>query len=288
MPLGTLDRTPPPFFRQGPSALTKLAFFSALALFLMVADGRFQIVRPLRAGLAVALLPVQRALAVPVGLWQNAADYLGGLDRALQAARAADARLAQQSERAARVEQLRAENERLRALLELRPSLPTRTLGAEVLYEAADPFSRKLFVDRGQTHGVQQGAPVLVDAGVLGQVTRVYPLTSEVTLLTDKDAAIPVLNPRTQQRSVAFGGALLPGGGALELRFMSGNADVQPGDALVTSGLDGIYPPGIPVARVLNVQPPKDTPFARAVCEPISQVGAHRHVMVLRRDREQP
>lgn len=287
MPLGTLDRTPPPFFRQGPSALTKLAFFSALALFLMVADGRFQIVRPLRAGLAVALLPVQRALAVPVGLWQNAADYVGGLDRALQAARAADARLAQQSERAARVEQLRAENERLRALLELRPSLPTRTLGAEVLYEAADPFSRKLFVDRGQTHGVQQGAPVLVDAGVLGQVTRVYPLTSEVTLLTDKDAAIPVLNPRTQQRSVAFGGALLPGGGALELRFMSGNADVQPGDALVTSGLDGIYPPGLAVARVATVDRKVDSGFARILLEPAARAEAVRHVLVLEPLREQ-
>ena len=71
MPLGTLDRTPPPFFRQGPSALTKLVFFSALAVFLMVADGRFQVIKPLRAGLAVVLLPAQRALAVPVQAWQE-------------------------------------------------------------------------------------------------------------------------------------------------------------------------------------------------------------------------
>ncbi|MFO1328777.1 MAG: rod shape-determining protein MreC [Rubrivivax sp.] len=281
MPLGTLDRTPPPFFRQGPSALTKLAFFSALALFLMVADGRFEIVKPLRAGLAVALLPVQRVLAVPVDLARQAADYVGGLDRALQAARAADARLAEQAERAARLDQLRAENQRLRGLLELRPVLTSRSVGADVMYEAADPFSRKLFIDRGQTQGVLLGAPVINDAGVLGQVTRLYPLTAEVTLLTDKDAAIPVLNARTQQRSVAFGGAQLPGGGAMELRFMSGNADVQAGDALVTSGLDGIYPPGLAVARVASVERKADSGFARILLEPSARADAVRHVLVL-------
>ena len=139
-------------------------------------------------------------------------------------------------------------------MLDLRPALHVRALAAEVLYEAADPFSRKVFIDRGATHGVALGAPVINEAGVLGQVTRVYPLSSEVTLLTDKDAAIPVLNARTQQRSAAFGGA---GGGAMELRFMSANADVQVGDLLRTSGVDGVYPPGLPVARVIGRRAPR-------------------------------
>ena len=281
MPLGTLDRTPPPFFRQGPSALTKLVFFAALALFLMVADGRFQVVKPLRAGLAVVLLPVQRALAVPVQLWQGAADYLGGLDRALQAGRAADARLAAQSEKVARVDQLRVENDRLRALLDLRPAIQTRSTAAEVMYEAADPFSRKVFIDRGQTQGVVLGAPVINEAGVLGQVTRLYPLTSEVTLLTDKDAAIPVLNARTRHRSVAFGGTQIAGAGAMELRFMSGNADVQAGDILVTSGIDGVYPPGLPVARVVTVERRVDSGFAKILLQLATAPDAVRHVLVL-------
>ena len=287
MPLGTLDRTPPPFFRQGPSALTKLVFFSALAVFLMVADGRFRIVQPLRAGLAVVLLPVQRVLNVPVQLWASAASYLGGLDHALQASRAAEARLAAQAEKAARVDQLRLENERLRALLELRPAIATRTLAAEVLYEAADPYSRKLFIDRGQTQGVSAGSPVINDAGVLGQVTRLYPLTAEVTLLVDKDAAIPVLNSRTQQRGVAFGGQQLAGGGAMELRFMAGNADVKPGDAMVTSGIDGVYPPGLPVGRVSTVDRRTDSNFARILVEPAAQADAVRHVLVLQPVGEQ-
>jgi rod shape-determining protein MreC len=281
MPLGTLDRTPPPFFHQGPSALTKLIFFSALALFLMVADARFRIVDPLRAGLATALLPAQRALAVPVQMWEGGGDYLRGLQSALSSEREVRAALAQQAERAARADQLSAENRRLRALLDLRPALAVRSQAAEVLFEASDPYSRKVFIDRGQSQGLALGAPVINDAGVLGQVTRLYPLNAEVTLLTDRDAAIPVLNTRTQQRSAAFGGA---GGGAnpgLELRFMAGNADVQVDDLLTTSGIDGVYPPGLPVAKVASVERRAESGFARILLTPVASPDGVRHVLVL-------
>ncbi|MCZ2439813.1 MAG: rod shape-determining protein MreC [Burkholderiales bacterium] len=282
MPLGTLDRTPPPIFRQGPSALTKLVFFAALAVFLMVADGRMRLIEPLRSGLAVVLLPVQRVLAVPVALWASARAYLGGLDAALQAAEGANRRLAAQSVQAARAERLAQENERLRALLALRPEIVARTQAAEILYEAADPFSRKVLVDRGRVQGVVAGAPVVDEAGVLGQVTRLYPVTAEVTLLVDKDGAIPVLNTRTQQRSVAFGGQQLAGGGgALELRFLPSDADVQVGDALVTSGLDGVYPPGLPVARVAEVQRRAQAGFARILLEPAARAEGVRHVLLV-------
>jgi rod shape-determining protein MreC len=279
MPLGTLDRTPPPFFRQGPSALTKLFFFSALALFLMVADTRFKLAEPVRATMATALLPVQRALAVPVGLAERSSDYLQGLDSSLSKVRDTEARLVRQAERNARMDQIQAENQRLRGLLDLRPAVSVRSRAAEVLFEAADPFSRKVVIDTGAAQGIALGSPVINEAGVIGQVTRVYPLTSEVTLLTDRDAAIPVLNSRTSQRSAAFGGAA--GGTAMELRFMSGNADVQPGDALVTSGLDGIYPAGLAVATVSSVDRRVDSGFARVVLKPAASADAVRHVLVL-------
>lgn len=278
MPLGTLDRTPPPFFRQGPSALTKLIFFSALAFFLMVADTRFKWIAPLRAALAVALLPVQRVLAVPVEMVQGGDDYLRGLRRAQEAERAAALRVAAQAERALRTEQLAQENQRLRALLELRAATAVRSAPAEVLYEAADPYSRKVFIDRGTAQGVVAGSPVINEAGVLGQVTRTYTLTSEVTLLADKDAAIPVLNLRTQQRGAAFGGG--PDGG-MELRFASANADVKVGDVLQTSGLDGVYPPGLPVARVTAVERRVESGFARITLQPEARTDGVRHVLVL-------
>lgn len=278
MPLGTLDRTPPPFFKQGPSALTRLTLAAALSLLLMVADTRFALTGPLRAAAAVVLQPLERVLLAPIDAAASLAGYFQGLDAARQAERQARQTLAVQAERSLRLEQIQAENTRLRALLGLRERLSVRAAAAEVLYDAADPYSRKVIIDRGQAQGVALGAPVIDEAGVVGQVTRVYPLTAEVTLLNDKDAAIPVLNVRTEQRGAAFGH---PSDGGMELRFMAGNADVQPGDLLQTSGMDGIYPPGLPVARVLRVDRRADSAFAKIVLRPLARLDSARHVLVL-------
>jgi rod shape-determining protein MreC len=278
MPLGTLERSPPPFFRQGMSALTKVVFFSAFAVFLMVADTRLNLTQPLRAALATVLHPIELTLRAPVQAFSKAADYWAGMDRALAAEAQARVQLANQSDRAAQLERLTAENERLRALLGLRPAIEARSRPAEVLFEAADPFSRRVVIDIGGNRGVVLGSPVINEAGVVGQVTRVYPLSSEVTLLTDKDAAIPVLNPRSQQRGVAFGS---PASGGLEMRFMAGSADVREGDRLVTSGLDGVYPGGIAVATVARVDRRAETGFARIELNPVTALDTVRHVLVL-------
>jgi rod shape-determining protein MreC len=280
MALGTLDRTPPPFFRQGPSSLTKLSFCSALAVFLMVADARFTITQPIRATVATMLYPLQRALLVPVEAITGGREYLGGLQQAVSAEQTARIQLALLSEQAQRADQLQRENARLRALLELRPTLDVRSQAAEVLYEAADPYSRKVIIDRGLAHNVILGSPVVNEAGVLGQVTRVYLQSSEVTLLTDRDAAIPVLNSRTQVRSAAFGGAA-GGAGLLEMRFMAGNADVQIGDVLTTSGVDGVYPAGLKVATVVKIDRKIDSGFARIVLAPAAPSDGVRQVLVL-------
>jgi rod shape-determining protein MreC len=280
MVLGTLDRSPPPFFRQGLPARSKLAFFAALALFLMVADARFGMVGPLRAAAAALLQPVQRVLSVPVDVARGGDAYLQGLAQALAREREAREQLAAQSERALRVQMLSAENARLRVLLALREATEVPSHPAEVLYEAADPYSRKLVIDRGAWLGVILGSPVINEAGVLGQVTRVYTATSEVTLLADKDAAIPVLNARTQQRAAAFGGANAAAGG-MELRFTSANADVQVGDLMQTSGLDGIYRAGLPVARVAAVERRVESGFARILLKPEANPDGVRHVLVM-------
>jgi rod shape-determining protein MreC len=278
MPLGTLDRNPPPFFRQGHSALSKVVFFSALALFLMVADTRFKLAVPVRAVIATVLNPVERTLRVPLEMWLGGSQYLQGLSKALKDEDEAKRQLAAQAERSARSDAMAAENARLRALLELRPALQVRSIAAEVLYEAPDPYSRKVVLDHGSMNGIVLGSPVVNEAGVLGQVTRVYPLNAEVSLLTDKDAAIPVLNSRTQQRSAAFGTSL---GAGMELRFIASNADVQPGDLLTTSGVDGVYPPGLPVAKVTSVDHKGDSGFARIHLQPTANPDAVRHVLVL-------
>ena len=281
MTLGTLDRSPPPFFKQGPSALSKLLLYSALSLFLMVADTRFRIIQPVRSALATALYPVQWVALQPVRAVKNGFEYFTSLNQAKNDSEDASKKLALQSLRAGQVEQLLQENGRLRKLLGLREQLATSVMAAEVLYDAADPYTRKVIIDKGLLQGVDLGSPVLDESGVLGQVTRVHPLVSEVTLLTDRDLAIPVLNIRTGARSVAYGDPSA-GGSGLELRFMGSNSDVQQGDLLTTSGVDGVYPPGLPVAKISRIERRAESAFAKIYCAPQALVTAARHVMVVK------
>lgn len=280
MPLGTLDSTPPPFFRQGPSALSKLVLFSALAVLLMVADVRFRITQPMRSVVATVLYPLQWVMMRPLIWTVGAAQYFQSLDDSQSKEAAAKYKLGLQSQRALQVEQLTLENARLRMLLSMRERVNVPALAAQVLYDAADPFTRKVIIDKGSLAAVAPGSPVLDEVGILGQVTRVYPLVSEVTLATDRNQAIPVLNVRNGLRALAFGESG-DGSDTMALRFMDTNVDMVAGDLLTTSGVDGVYPPGLPVARVARIERKVDSAFAYIKCEPLAKVRASLHVLVL-------
>ena len=282
MPLGTLERDAPSLFRQGPSALSRLIFFCALALFLMVADARFGITQPLRGGVSAVLQPLQWLALQPVQAARQATDYVESRNTAQQVEASAKRSLVQQSLKANQVDQLVLENQRLRDLLALRQRVDTPARAAEVLYDAPDPYTRRVVIDQGLTQGIEPGSPVLDESGVLGQVTRVHPFLSEVTLLVDRDQAIPVLNTRTGVRSVAYGDPTGQAGGSLELRFTPASADVQEGDLLTSSGVDGVYPPGLPVAKVDRVERRVDSAFARIHGVPLAQTQGARHVLVLK------
>lgn len=281
MPFGSLDRTPPPFFKQGASSLSKLIFFSALALFLMIADRRFEVAKVVRSGLATGLSPIARVMAMPILAVQDGAGYFESLASLRRSEQDTHNKLLLQSQRASQVELLTVENLRLRQLLQLKERLVTPSQAAEVLYDAADPYSRKVIVDKGSVHGIALGSPVIDESGVLGQVIRVYPLTSEVAMLIDREQTTPVLNTRTGARSVAYGNPSAHGD-ALELRFISGNADVLAGDLLTTSGVDGVYPAGLMVAKIDKVERRADSAFAKIYCTPLANVLGAKHVMVLK------
>lgn len=280
MPYGSLDRTPPPFFKQGPTSLSKLILLSALALFLMAADNRLEFGKVIRASLATALNPVANTVLKPVAVIRDSIKYLDTLNNVKLSEQEANKKLLLLSQRAHQVETLALENSRLRQLLSLKETVSTPTQAAEVLYDATDPYSRKIVVNRGSVHAVQLGSPVIDELGVLGQVVRVFPLTSEVALLIDRDQTTPVLNTRTGVRSVAYGNPSASGD-MLELRFISGNADVLAGDVLTTSGVDGVYPAGLLVAKIDKVERRADSGFAKIICKPNANVLGAKHVMIL-------
>jgi rod shape-determining protein MreC len=272
-----MGHAPPPFFKRGPAPLARLVFFLALALLLMVADLRYRAVEPVRVALAALLWPLQKIVTLPVKGAQEAGGYFAEIARLRAENEQLRERQLAHASLLLRQAHLDGENRRLRALLDMGERLDVPARAAEVLYAARDPFSRRIVIDRGLTHDIQAGQPVIDDVGVVGQVTRAFPLTSEVTLLTDKNQAIAVQVARNGLRAVLAGA----GSGALELKFLPANADVQPGDVLATSGLDGVYPPGLPVARVTRIDRDPSYAFARIECAPLAGVERQGPVLVL-------
>jgi len=279
MALDTLDRSPPPFFRVGLAPLTKLIFFSALSLLLMFGDKQLQFTKPLRAGLSTLVLPVQWLVLQPGEALSVIGTYFQSLNQAQKNLKAAELKMLQQSLRSQQVEQLQIENQNLRLLMDLQASIPVSFQTAEVLFDVPDPYNQRIVIDRGQLKNVVLGSPVIDAGGVVGQVTRVYPLTSEVTLLTDRDQSIPVLNSRTGARNITSGD-VMAGQPMIELKFVPASADVKEGDLLTTSGIDGVYPAGLQVARISQIERRVDISFARIHASPLAELKG-RHVLIL-------
>ncbi|RSB83372.1 rod shape-determining protein MreC [Burkholderia cenocepacia] len=273
-----MEYSPPPLFKQGPPALARLIFFVALAIALLVSDARFSTLEIVRGVLGTVLYPLQRAALVPRDLFMGAADLAvtgAALRHENDDLRKRNLQLSTQANQAAVLTQ---ENAHLRAVLELRQHIATQSTPVEIQYDTSDPFTQKIVVGQGSQQGIQDGSPVISEDGVIGQVTRVFPLQSEITLVTDRDLAIPVQVLRTGLRSVIYG---TPKGDSLDLRFVPTSADLVAGDELVTSGLDGVYPPGLPVAKVVRVDKLADTAFARVTCAPVAAVRGARQMLVL-------
>lgn len=279
MALDTLDNSPPPFFRQGLPALSKLVLFGLFCVLLMSADHRLGLSPPLRSAISVVLAPVQWLALLPQRTGHALQAYLTGVDEARDAAQQYQTRTIAQAQRLQQTEQLLQENRQLRQLLDLMEDTSGSTKAVQVLYETPDPYTHSVVVNKGQLAGIALGSAVVDVAGVVGQVTRVYPLSSEVTLLTDREQNIPVLNARTGQRFIASGDPMTLGG-SLELRFVPAGADLQEGDLLTTSGIDGIYPAGLHVGRVRQIDRRIDTAFAKVHATPMAQARG-RHMLVL-------
>lgn len=266
------------FFNRGPSPVARLVFFCALSILLLFVDARYQYLESTRKVIAVMIYPFQRLTALPgetmgrISVYFNTQNQL--LEDNAQLRHQHDADAAQ----LAQLNAIQAENAQLRTLQELEQRVDYPMQMAEIVYVERDIFKRKLIVNKGAQANVQAGQVVVDDNGVVGQVTRVYPWLSEVTLVTDKDHAVPIQIERNGLRAVVFGSGDIA---EMSLRYMPVSVDIVEGDVLVTSGIDGTYPPNLPVAKVLKIERDPAYPFARITCAPLAGVDRHRALLIV-------
>lgn len=280
--MAALDHAPPPFFKRGPAPLARLIFYVLASIALFVLDVRFHNLEALRQLISFVTDPVQRLAQSPIHAVSDAGEYLNTVHRLNQDNDQLRQQVLNSGPTQLRLAQLEQENERLRTLLGLQGRERSKGQVASILYSPRDPFSRRVVVNKGLNAGIVAGQPVIDERGIIGQVTRVFPLSAQVTLITDKEQAVPVQVLRNGLRTVLAG----VGNGLLELKYLSSNADVQQGDILVTSGIDGTYLAGFPVARVETVEKDPALAFAKIYCNPVASVENFGEVLIL--DPRQP
>ena len=273
-----MEYSPPPLFKQGASARVKMTVFACISISLLLVDSRLHTLSAFRQVVGTVLYPLQMAALLPRDALLRMEDYFSSISalekelRELKRQQIVSAQIVQQSQLET------SENRQLRKLIEARERVPVKSMLAEILYDTRDVHTRKIVLDRGSRQGVAPGLPVIDNLGVVGQVTRVFPFTAEVTLLTVKEQAIPVQVLRNGLRGVTFG---RDQSGLLDLRFMAPNADILVGDVLVTSGLDGVYPAGLAVARVVQVESNASGAFGRVVCQPLAGIEHNTQLLIL-------
>lgn len=266
-------------FKRGPTAEFKLFALVFLALALLVVDTRWQVLEPARQAVSVVIYPFQRLMFAPRDAIARLSDWADHADRARSEREALQRQRIELAQLSTHAAQLAAENEQLRRLLDVAEVVTQPSVAVQVLYEPANAFSSHLIFNKGSSSGIQPGMPVIDDGGVVGQIVRVTPFTSEAALLTDDRVSIPVQVLRNGLRLIAFGGNA---SGKVEVRYLTADVDLVAGDTLITSGIGGLFPAGLSVAVVEHVERDATSGFARAVAQPLSHPERHRHFLVLR------
>ena len=273
--------TAPQFFRHGPSPLARLFVFALLSCILIVEDTRFHHFPQLRQSIGVIIYPLQRIAYLPANIYDQIADFIASFYLLEENEKLRQLYL-ENKQQLLTLQALEVENSHLRNLLgavrEIETQTKTKAVLAEILYTPRDPFNHKITLNKGSLHQIQLGQAVIDDKGVVGQITQLYPWSSEVTLLTDKDHSVPVQVLRNNIRSIVTGTGK---NNELALRFLSLNTDIQPNDLLVTSGIGGVYPPGLPVAIVQRIEQDPAGDFALIISTPIAGVDRNKQVLVL-------
>ncbi len=273
------------FFKRRSSINTKLLFFCVLSVILIYTDARFNYLETIRTGVTIAIHPLRALALLPSSLMQSINDNLITTANLREENVALKEEVFNSRKLLLVQKSLRVENENLRRLLDLRAKVDPGQLVAEIIYHPRDPFFKEVVVDKGSTHGVSLGSPVIDAAGLVGQVIRLHPWVSEIALVTNRDHPVPVQVARNGMRAIVFGVGYDT---KLEVRFMPIDTDIKEGDVLATSGIGGIYPSNLPVGIVTEVTRDESYPYAKILVEPVAKIGSHRQLLLLSQNEQLP
>ena len=267
----------PAFFVRGAKPFSRMVFYCALSIVFMAVDARLNYLSQVRQAFIAALHPLEIAANTPSEWVRDIKKYFSAHNLLVQENYALKQQAFEHQVSLQRLTTIQAENEHLRHLLSGNIPIQPKAVLGEILHMGRDPFTHVVVVNRGSQHNILAGQAVVDSKGVIGQVTRVYPFTSEVTLITDKELSIPIQIERNQLRAIAFG----EGNGTLDIPYLPTNVDIKVGDKLVTSGIDGVYPNGLAVATVTRIQQNSESPFAKIVSTPVAGVSNHLQLLLL-------
>ena len=271
-------RTSPGFGRSGFSMGARFLLLAIACIALMLLDRRQQHLVRVRQALDVVVYPVRVAVDLPSNTWHSLRDTFAARDALIEENLEFRRERLETEARLQRLEALESENARLRALLDSTARVGSRALVAEILDVALEPYHQRFELNRGLVDGVYLGQALIDAQGVVGQIVRVGPLTSEALLITDADHAVPVSVSRNGLRTIAAGTG---DSGRLRLLYVTNNADIVVGDLLISSGLGGVFPAGYPVGRVTEVTLRPEQGFAEVLAESASSLDRDREVLLL-------
>ncbi len=272
------NQTTPAFFIQGPSLFARFVFLAILAIALIITDSRLQYLKAFRAQIETYLHPLSLMANAPMELFGKADYYLKSHQQLLDENKTLRNKLLKARVDVQSIHVLKLENDQLRDLSKLATRHLQKQILAEILHATSNQSVREVVINRGSAHHVQLGAAIIDANGVVGQVTRLYPQTSLVTLITNPAMEIPVMVARNGLRAIAFGKGQ---NNLLEIPFLPANIDIEVGDQLVTSGIDFVYPAGFAIGRVEKIIVEPGAGYIRIQCSVAGGVDFNRHVMVV-------
>jgi len=265
-------------FNKGPSLLSKLLLLTFISIILMGVDFRFHYLKDIRQFTNIFTKPFHAVLNLPNDIYNFTTQYFANQSRLIHENEVLKLDIDQLKGDLQRLDFIDQENDRLRNLLEVRNTQRFKTEAVSIIYSRFDPFNQKIIIDGGQNKDFQPGEPVIDALGLVGQISSVFPETSEVTLIIDKKMSVPIQIQRNGLRAITNGNGQSE---TVSLSYLPNSVDVVKGDILKTSGIDTIYPEGIAVAEVLEIIHNPKLPFAKIICKPISAIRNHSHVLVV-------